>query len=229
MRRNELVAELSRVSRTLLSEDDVQHTLDRAVASAIYLIDECDHAGVSIVRQKQHVDTPAATSEVARRGDQLQYELNEGPCLDAIWKQETISCVDLSNDPRFPVWGPRVVEELGVRSMQCFQLFTDNETLGALNLYSETVGGFIEGKDAEGLALAAHVAIALASAQKVEHLNLAILNRTAIGQAEGILMERFDISAQQAFTVLTRVSQDRNIKLRDIAIEIVATRLTPGL
>jgi GAF domain-containing protein len=223
-----LVNRLSAVARSLRSEEDVEHTLDKAVALAVELIDGCDEAGVSLVYAKRRIDTPAATSENVRRGDALQYELEEGPCLDAIWDEETVSSPDLANEERWPAWGPRVVEDLGIRSMLCFQLFTDGSSLGALNLYSHEVDGFKDPDASEGLALASHVSVALAAAQEIETLHSAVEARTVIGQAEGILMERFDLLPHQAFAVLRRVSQETNTRLNAVAVELVKSRRTPG-
>jgi GAF domain-containing protein len=223
-----LVNRLSDIARSLRSEEDVEHTLEKAVALAVELINGCDEAGVSLVYAKRRIDTPAATSENVRRGDALQYELNEGPCLDAIWDEETVSSPDLANEDRWPTWGPRVVEELGIRSMLCFQLFTDGSSLGALNLYSHEVEAFKDADGIEGLALASHVSVALAAAQEIETLHSAVEARTAIGQAEGILMERFDLLPHQAFAVLRRVSQETNTRLHAVAVELVTSRRTPG-
>src|SRR4028119_1889848 len=142
-----VVNRLSAVARSLRSEEDVEHTLDKAVALAVELIDGCHEAGVSLVYAKRRIDTPAATSENVRRGDALQYELEEGPCLDAIWDEETVSSPDLANEERWPTWGPRVVEELGIRSMLCFQLFTDRSSLGAPNLHPHQPAGSKEPVD----------------------------------------------------------------------------------
>ena len=224
----DLVNQLSAVARSLRSEEDVEHTLEKAVSLAVELIEGCDEAGVSLVRAKRRIDTPAATSESVRRGDALQYELNEGPCLDAIWDEETVSSPDLAQEKRWPLWGPRVVEELDMRSMLCFQLFTDGNSLGALNLYSHQVDGFEDADTTEGLALASHVSVALAAAQEIETLHSAVEARTVIGQAEGILMERFDLAPHQAFAVLRRVSQESNTRLHAVAAELVRSRRTPG-
>jgi GAF domain-containing protein len=224
----DLSEQFSAVARELRSGDNVEHTLEKAVALAVELIDGCDEAGVSLVHRKKRIDTPAATSDAVRRGDALQYELGEGPCLDAIWEQETVSSPDLVNDARWPAWGPRVVEELGTRSMLCFQLFIADGSLGALNLYSRKVNGFDDEDGLEGLALASHVSVALAAAQEIESLHGAVEARTAIGRAEGILMERFALQPSEAFAVLRRVSQDTNTRLHEVASELVTSRQTPG-
>jgi GAF domain-containing protein len=225
---SDLSERLAHVARALRTQADVEHTLERSVHLAVELLDGCEEAGISLVHHGGTIETPAATSEGVARADALQTELREGPCLDVIWEHETVSSPDLATDGRWATWGPRVVEELGVRSMLCFQLFTDDRSLGALNLYSGTVDGFDADDRVEGLALAAHVAVALAASQEIATLGRAVVARTVIGQAEGILMERFDLEPAAAFAVLRRVSQDTNTRLHHVAGELVRTRRTPG-
>jgi GAF domain-containing protein len=204
-------------------------TLEKALAVAVEIIDGCQHAGISLVMSGRRIESPATTSDVALRGDQLQYELNEGPCLDSIADHETISCPDLLTEKRWATWAPRVAEELGVRSMLCFQLFTTGRSLGALNLYSESPNAFTRDDAIVGLSLAAHIAVALAASREVDSRELAIVSRTVIGQAEGILMERYDMDADKAFSVLKRVSQGTQTKLAVVAAELVRTRRLPAV
>jgi GAF domain-containing protein len=161
-------------------------------------------------------------------GDRLQFELGEGPCLDAVWEEESVYVPDLLTDPRWPTWGPRVTQKTGARSILSFRLFTVQDTLGALNLYSTRTDGFTADDRTEGLALAAHIAIALAAAQRIDQLGAALDSRTVIAQACGIVMERYDIDAVRAFALLTRLSSTQNVKLRDIASEVVLTRVLPS-
>ncbi len=212
-----------------LGAENVKVTLEKAVALAVDLIVGCDSAGVSLVHRGKKLDTPASTDDSVLHGDKLQYDLQEGPCMDAVWDQEIVISPDLAHDDRWPTWAPRVVEELGVRSMMCIQLFTDEKRLGALNLYSKRTDGFThDGDSHEGLALAAHVAVALAAAQEIEHLETGLRNRAVIGQALGILMERFGLKEDRAFQVLQRVSSQTNRKLLLIATELVHTRRLPA-
>jgi GAF domain-containing protein len=215
------------IARSLGDGKSELATLEKALAVAVEIIDGCQHAGISLVMKGRRIETPAATSDVALRGDLLQYELNEGPCLDSIATHETIVCRDLLTETRWSTWGPRVAEELGVRSMLCFQLFTSARSLGALNMYGECTDGFDAEDEAVGLTLAAHIAVALAASREVDTRDIAIVNRTVIGQAEGILMERYDLDAEQAFSVLKRVSQDTQTKLAGVATELVRTRRIP--
>ena len=222
-----LAEQLASAARDLGSEN-VEHTLEKAVGLAVELLEDCEGAGVSLVRRDKSLETPAATDDWVTRGDELQYELQEGPCIDAVWEQELIHSPDLANDGRWPSWGPRVVEELGVASMLCMQLFTDKDAVGALNLYSRRAGAFGDASERyEAQALAAHVAVALVAAQEIQQLNTAVVSRTVIGQAEGILMERFDIDGDRAFSVLKRVSMNTNCKLHTVASEFVNSRRLP--
>jgi GAF domain-containing protein len=218
--------QLAEAARSMQVEIGTQATLDQAISNATQIVDGCDLVGISIAH-KDGIDTPAGSDEATRRIDELQYALGQGPCFDALREHHTVHSADLARDDRWPEWGPRMAQELGVVSTVSYRLYVTGSTIGVLNLYSRTVDGF-DGDDIEnGRALAAHVAVAVAGAQDAEHLERALVNRTLIGQAEGILMERFDISPDQAFGVLRRISQGRNIKLNKVAEELVRTRQTP--
>ena len=219
--------QLTAAARSFQAETGKQDLLARGVAIATEIFSGCDYAGVSIVHRKGVIYTPAATNERVRRLDELQFTLQEGPCFDAIWSGETIHANDLTNDPRWPRWSALVVADLGVASMLSYRLFTTGKTLGALNLYSRSLDAFDPDDINNGYYLAAHLAIALAGAETTEQLTSAIASRTAIGQAEGILMERFDLQPAQAFAVLTRISQHSNVRLHLVALELVKTRKLP--
>lgn len=220
--------QLAAAARSLQAQAGTVRTLERSVALATEMLHGCDHAGVSVVNRNREIDTPAATDAMVRRADQLQYDTGEGPCLDAIWHQETVQSADLAGEDRWPRWAPEVVTELKVASMLCFQLYTTGDSLGALNLYSNTANGFDDDDVIAGTFLAAHIAVALAESQNAEGLQTAGTSRTIIGQAQGILMERFRLDAGHAFAVLRRVSQESNTKLYRVATELIATRETPG-
>ena len=215
---------LAAIARALLHEPDVQATLKRTVTDAASSLNGALYASVTLVLQRRQVETPVYTDDRALRADQLQYEIGEGPCLDAVWEQDTFHIQDMTSEPRYGEWSRRVAAETGIRSSLSLQLFTDPEaavSLGSLNLYSPRPRSFDPDTRAEATALAAHAAIALESAQTEAHLRSGLVTRTVIGQAEGILMERLKISADQAFALLSRVSQQSNVKLRDVARNLV--------
>jgi GAF domain-containing protein len=210
-------------ARDLQGEADPNATMEAAVRLAATNIRGCDAAGITLMRRRGRPETPAYTDDMALAGDLLQYTLGEGPCLDATWHERIVHSSDLADEPRWPTWAPRVARDHGARSMLCLQLFTHVDTLGALNLYSRTPSAFgLEDLD-DGLALAAHIAVAVAASQRAEHLVQALDTRTVIGQACGILMERYELDSQRAFEVLARVSSQTNTKVRDLARELVDT------
>jgi GAF domain-containing protein len=223
---------LAAIARALFHEPDVQATLKRTVEDAANTVDAVAYASVTLVIRRRHVETPVYTDDRALRADLLQYELGVGPCLDAVWEQDTFHIADLTTEPRYADWSRRVVEETGIRSSLSLQLFTDPEnavSLGALNLYSPQPRSFDPDTRAEAVALAAHAAIALQSAQTEAHLRSGMVTRTVIGQAEGILMERLKVTGDQAFALLTKLSQQSNVKLRDVARTLVETGEIPAI
>ena len=219
---------LAAIARGLVHEPDTQHTLQRIVELAAAHLDGEVYASVSLVRQRRQVDTAAASDQRAARADQLQYELGEGPCLDAIWAQDTVQIEDMTTERRYPAWARRVLKQTGIRSSLSLQLFTNADSLGALNLYAPQPEAFAAQTRGEGLAFAAQAAVALRCAQTEQHLRAAMVSRNLIGQAQGILMERFKLTAEQAFAVLSRISQRSNVKLRDVAQRLIDTGETPA-
>lgn len=226
MESSDILHRVADAARSMQEKAGTQETLDDAVQIAIEIIEGCDLAGMSIIGP-DGIDTPAGSGDALKKLDSLQFELKEGPCFDALHTHETVLGRDLASDPRWPNWGPRAAREIGVGSIVSYRLFTTTDTLGAMSLYSLRTDAFDTEDMYNGWALAAHVAVALAEAQNVTHLETAINARTEIGRAEGLLMERFDLSPTQAFAVLRRVSQEQNIKLNRVAEELVRTRRTP--
>ncbi|MFD1858440.1 ANTAR domain-containing protein [Aeromicrobium camelliae] len=133
---------------------------------------------------------------------------------------------DISVDERWPAWGPAVAE-LGIRSVVSVRLETPERRYGSRNLFSEHPKAFDDDDLAVAAIFARHASVAVASAQSEEGLRIAIDARKLIGQAQGILMERFDIDADRAFDVLRRYSQHHNRKLREVAEWVVTYRRTP--
>ncbi|WEV76793.1 GAF and ANTAR domain-containing protein [Janibacter cremeus] len=217
-------ARFAAVVRALHAEQGMQDTLQRAVDVAVELFPGCDHACVSLVHRSHRIDTPAFTDEAARRGDELQYRLQEGPCLDAIWTEDTVHSRDLTTEERWSTWGPLAADELGIRSMLCFQLFTSRDSLGALNLYGDRTSAFSEADVTMGYALAAHVSIALAGERDLSDANLAMAGKILIGQAEGILMERHALSGQQAWEALARIAVNEQISMETAAAQVIEDR-----
>jgi transcriptional regulator with GAF, ATPase, and Fis domain len=175
------------------TQDDVEATLQSAVEVTQASVEGCDAAGLSMVKSGRLVETLVATDDMVRMVDNLRYELEEGPCLDVMWQHVVVRSRDLERDDRWPAWGPRVAKDTEARSMLSFRLFTNANRLGLLNLYSRSLDAFDDLALVEGVAIAAQISMAVASAQKLDIMSQGLVSRTVIGQATGILMERYDL------------------------------------
>ena len=224
----QLAEVLSHVARQLQEEHgDVEATMRAITRAAVSTVPGADACGITFVTGRRKLESRAATSQTPRDVDALQERLGEGPCLDAVWEEEVVRVDDVAGDqrwPRFAAEAPR----LGVGSMLCFQLFVEGDHLGAMNIYASSPHSFQEEAHDVGLMLASHAAVALAGAQHEEDLRAGMTHRDLIGQAKGILMERYKITADQAFGLLVRASSVTNRKLRDLAEELSTTGALPG-
>lgn len=217
-----LAVRLADIARELQHQDDTEIVLSGIVYAALELVPHTSDASVSLITGHRTIESRAASSELPRRVDALQSETGQGPCLDASYEQRVVSVPDLSTDARWPDFS-RQAFDLGARSMLSFQLFVNGDHLGALNLFGEKVDAFDAESERIGALVAAHAAVAVAGTQQVSQLTQALDTRDLIGQAKGILMERFKITSQQAFLLLSRASSELNIKLRDVAEQLAVS------
>ncbi|MEU6476683.1 GAF and ANTAR domain-containing protein [Streptomyces sp. NPDC047017] len=211
--------QLATMARDLLAQESVGDTLERITRSATALVEGCDAAGILILHGER-VETLAPTDQLVVDSDRLQERLREGPCFDAAHRsggERIFRIADFNAaQPRWPAYVPQA-RQLGLGSMMGFLLYTEEEDLGALNVYSRRPGAFTEAGETAGWLLASHAAVAFSSARTHAQMELALATRHAIGEAIGILMGSRRLSEEQAFDVLRRYSQQHNIKLRDVA------------
>lgn len=216
-----LATRLSELAR-LMQQEDPETILIQVVQAAVDLVPGTAAGSISVVTGRRQVHSEAASSDLPRRVDALQEETGEGPCLDAVFEQRTVRVPDMARETRWPHFSRRALAA-GASGMLSFQLYVEGDNLGALNLFSAEAGAFDDESEHIGLLLAAHAAIAYAGAHKQEQLEDALSTRDLIGQAKGILIERHKLTGHQAFTLLIKVSQQSNRKLRDIADELVSS------
>lgn len=214
-------------AQAMAEEPTIAATVQRAVEVCTRALARCDMAGVSVV-EPDRVHTLAASSELLRVIDDLQFQTGEGPCFDTLSGDGAITAHDLATDERWPRWGSLVAERVGVHASMSYRLSANDHALGALNIYSTEPGAFEHQDLVEGYVLAAHVGAALASSIKQAQLTRALESRTVIGQATGILMERFGLDDTTAFSVLRRLSQTHNIKIVTLATDLVQHGILPG-
>lgn len=217
-----LAVRLSDLARDLQQEQDTEAILTIIVHAAMELIPHVAGASISLVTGRRTVQSRAASGELPLMVDALQGEKGQGPCLDAAYDERVVRVPDLSSDERWPDFA-QAAYDVGARSMLSIQLFVEGDKLGALNLYGEDVNVFDEESEQIALLVAAHAAIAFSDAKEIAQLTQALDTRDLIGQAKGILMERFKITPQQAFLVLTKASSDSNMKLRDVAEHLASS------
>jgi GAF domain-containing protein len=228
---SELAANISDSARILFSAGGVANTLAQVVMVAVETIEGCDFAGLFLI-EGDIVVTPVHTDPIVEAIDMLQRDSGEGPCLDAIAQRVMVYGEDMNSDTRWPNLGPEAARQ-GIRSVLALPL-TTNGTDGALNLYARYPAAFGVVDRAKGVILSSLASVALTAAysfedeeRRIENLHSALSSREVIGQAQGILMERERIAADQAFDVLRRASQYLNIKLREVAQTLVDTGERP--
>ena len=166
------------------------------------------------------VETLAPTDPLIAVVDQIQAELKEGPCYDAATDDAIFVAEDLANDDRWPNYGPKAVAH-GIASQMGVDLHHPGGARAALNLYSLKTWHFVDSVETAEL-FGSHASSVLGYATANDHFQVALSSRKTIGQALGIVMERYGIDEDRALPFLIRVSQDSNVKVREVAADIVA-------
>lgn len=224
-------AEILRHTMAALAEGFARPTeldvsLQTVTASSVDLIDGVETADILLISGADPFRSVAATSQLAIDIDDLQQRFGEGPCVDAAVGHSMVVCNDLREDPRWPRFGEAAVAA-GVHSLMSFQLYTHDGRMGALNLFGLKPDAFTAEVEAVGAMLATHAAIALIANDAQLQFQSALASRDIIGQAKGMIMERFNVDAVRAFELLTKLSQSSNTRVAEIAEEIVSRRPQP--
>src|SRR5215207_6555910 len=194
-----------------LSAGDLDQTLGRITAAAVEVLPSVDYASITVLHSDGTLETSAPTDDLLRDIDAAQYKLREGPCYQAAVDTAHITAPNLASDSRFPNYGA-VAVAAGIRAQAGVRLFDAPKSQGALNLYSRNVGAFEDFATLSRL-FAHQAATVIDYAQEIQDLRQAMRTRSTIGQAVGIVMERYKLSEQRAFAFLTRLSQHSNVKL----------------
>ena len=210
---------------------------------AVEMVPGAEFAGMTRVRPGGSLVTIGATAPLVDDVDRVQYQLGAGPCLDALTSDQPVVAEDLRRSARWPDFGPRAAE-LGVLSMLSHRLHLEDRpdgadepdedgrhVLGGVNLYSRRPDAFDPDRAAPLLSvLASFCALAIWGGSMADHarsVEAALHSSRDIGAAQGILMERYKISREEAFGLLSVASQRVNRKLRDVALQIVDTGEVP--
>ncbi|MGA8330509.1 MAG: GAF and ANTAR domain-containing protein [Mycobacterium sp.] len=220
--RGKLVREVAEVAQLLQQESgDSATLLDELTESAVKAVPGARYAGITVAARDGSIRTPSSTGRYPELLDEIQQRHGQGPCFSAAWEQHTIRIDDLTVDERWPAYGHDAVAHTPVRSMLSFQLFTGRRMTGALSFYAEEANVFDDDAVEVGLIFATHTVLAWRLVRREEQLRSALASRDVIGQAKGMMMERFKIDAVQAFDTLRRLSQNSNTPVAAIARRLV--------
>jgi GAF domain-containing protein len=220
---HELAKRMAELARAAAAPRSVDQVLTDVSETAKELIPGVDTAGVLLIGRNGKYETLAATSELPYTLDKLQMTYDEGPCVQAAVDDLIVRTDDFRTEDRWPKYSPEVVK-LGVLSGLSVKLYTADRTAGALNLFSFSPNSFDGDDETIATILASHAAAAILASRQGEQLQSALTTRDRIGQAKGIIMERYDIDDVAAFEMLRRLSQDSNVRLADIAQRVIDTR-----
>ncbi len=212
------------LARELHGDDSDEQVAKTIVENALVDIPGVAYAGLTVTIDRKSIASFGSTHDVADVHDRIQAELGEGPCISAALADRIVRVDDLENEQRWPDYCRRALVETPIRSVLSFQLFADTTAIGALNLYADEPFAFDLHAEDIGVVFATHAALAWNKVKKDKQFHSALANRDVIGQAKGMLMERFDIDAVAAFDLLKRLSQESNTKLVDIARQVTVTR-----
>lgn len=219
----DLARRMAELARAAAAPRSVEAVLSDVTSTAKELIPGTDTAGVLLIGKGGKFDSVAGTDDLPHRLDELQMMFNEGPCVEAALDELIVRTEDFRGEERWPKYSAAAAE-IGVLSGLSFKLYTADRTAGALNLFAFKPHAFDAEDETIGVVLAAHAAAAILASRQGEQLESALSTRDRIGQAKGIIMERFGVDDVQAFEMLRRLSQDGNTRLIEVAQRVIDTR-----
>lgn len=222
----ELLTTFRVLSEIVYSGESFDSVYDALCRSTVELVDGCDHASLMLHRHGRN-RTVASTDEVAYGIDTAERELGEGPCLDAMDESSPAEhiCTDLTKDSQWPTLAARILAETDVRGMAGFRIRQDGKRVGALNVFSDTPGALTQQSLDQAIMLTAFASVALAALDRGEEattLRRGLESNREIGKAIGLLMAMHDIDDVEAFAMLSKLSQEMNIKLAAVARQVIA-------
>ena len=219
---------LSSVVASLSGPLDVDELLYLICLAAIDTVPGAAYAGITIADRRGGLETRGATHPIVHEADALQYEFTQGPCVDAVQGRWQARSDDLKADIRWPVYGP-LAAKLGIQSQMGIELFDEPGMIAGLNLYSTRTGAFNDDTVEAVMLFAIQAAHTLGRVMTEKQFTDAMTTRTTIGRATGVVMERFQLTADQAFEVLTRMSRINDVTIEVVAAQILEELATPRL
>jgi GAF domain-containing protein len=181
----------------------------------------CQYAGIALAEAGRAVTNVVATHRYPKLLDEVQNRYQEGPFVAAAWQHHMMHVADLNIDQRWPRYQEYVLAQTPIRSILSYELFVDGGTMAALNFFADQPHAFTDDSIELGGVFATHIALAWSMVRRQDQFRSALASRDIIGQAKGVIMERFNLDAVEAFDLLARLSQQSNTKLIEIARALV--------
>ena len=228
----ELLTTFSAMAEIVYSGESYENVYETLCRSTVEFVDGADHASL-MLRRNGRTATVAASDDVATAIDAIENALGEGPCLDAMDESEPDQhmCSDLTTGSQWPALAEAIMERTDVRGMAGFRIRQDGAKVGALNVFSDTPGALTEHSLEQAIMLTAFASVAMAALDRGEEattLRRGLESNREIGKAIGLLMAMHDIDDDRAFAMLSKVSQEMNIKLAQVATQVVAHHRKSG-
>jgi GAF domain-containing protein len=222
------------MQRLLLGADGVETFLTSVARHAAGAVKHALSCGISVQSTRSSRMLGATSDDFAHAMDEIQYDVDDGPCLTCLRTGEVVRVDDIPEDPRWPAFSRRG-REAGAGCSVSVPMIIDGRSVGALNLYSKEPHTLThtDRTRAQQFADQAVGAVALARVlaereAKAQHLEAALTSRSTIDQAIGIIIARTGCGPERAFDLLRAQSQHTNEKLRDVADRIVAQASRPA-
>ncbi len=220
----DMATAFQRLSVIVYACDSFDEIYQTVCTAAPDLVSGCDRASLMLLRNGQRV-TVAASDEIAAQVDRFEREVGEGPCVDAIEDESPFIDTDLTDGTPWPRLAAKVLEHTPVRGMAGFRLVVNEQKAGALNLFADTAGKLTDESVNQAILLTSFLSVAIAAAahkQDAQTLRAGLESNREIGKAVGLMMAFHKISDEEAFAKLRKASQDMNIRITEIAREVVS-------
>ncbi|OCB17442.1 response regulator receiver protein [Mycobacterium malmoense] len=217
-----VIAQLAElVSSMERTEMNTAAGLNELIGNGVLHVVGSQYAGITMAEKTRAVCNVAATHRYPVLLDEFQNRYAEGPCVEAAWRHHVMHVEDLTAEERWPRYRRYALEQTPIRSILSFELFVDRGSMAALNFYADSPHAFPDDAVELGAVYATHIALAWSMLRRQDQFRSALASRDMIGQAKGIIMERFSLDAVEAFELLTRLSQQSNTRLIDIAKSLI--------
>lgn len=219
------IAELTDVLRAIHSAkpNDLPKALDQLTTAAAASVPGAQYAGITVSSRQNEVGTPSVSHRYPGILDEIQQRHLEGPCLQAAWSRETVIVDDLDSDHRWPRYRGDALAQTPIRSIASLPIFADELLMGALNIFAEATHVFDEKALETARIFAVLGSLAWSNVVRKQQFESALSSRDVIGQAKGILMERYSIDDRAAFAMLVKMSQESHVRLSEVGRRVAET------